>query len=87
MTVICPVSLDCTIDMLGTEVSRLIGTGISPLFKTRHNTINNDKDALTLQVTLYYVPYLSTDSFHVEYNTPGEVRVTSLHRWQGSLFI
>ena len=73
--------------LFATEVTRLIGTSICPLFKTSHNTINNDKEAFTVQVTLYYVPYLSTDSFHVEYSTPSEVRVTSLRRWQGSLFI
>ena len=41
MVVIRPVSLDCTIYMLGVfaiEVSRLIGTCLCSLFKTRHNT-------------------------------------------------
>ena len=41
MVIICLVSLDCTIYMLGvftTEVSGLTGTCICSLFKTRHNT-------------------------------------------------
>ena len=41
MVVICPISLDCTIYMLGVfaiEVSCLIGTCIYSLFKPTHNS-------------------------------------------------
>ena len=41
MVVIRPVSLDCTIYVLGVfaiEVSRLIGTSMFLLFKTKHNS-------------------------------------------------
>ena len=41
MVIICLVSLDCIIYMVGVfpiEVSCLIGTCICSLFKTRHNT-------------------------------------------------
>ena len=41
IVIICPVSLDCTIYMLGVfaiEVSHLIGTSMCLLFKTRHKS-------------------------------------------------
>ena len=52
MVVIRPVSLDCTIYMLGVfaiEVSRLTGTCMSSLFKTRHNMIQACMFALALK--------------------------------------
>ena len=74
MVVVCPVSLDSSIYMLGVfaiEISHLIGTCPCLLFKTRHNTnsglLSTDSEKMEgtgseLSSWLWKIPYIARKS-------------------------